>query len=251
MKKLLTIIGIILALGILIFIKFFLLRGTSVKNLLKPSSKSYRTYVQCVNESHLPCTFQYVGDFGQEWRPSTYMTKEECMKETAINGVSCVIPEGQYNQQRWISENDVWSAQREEPQNAPGNFPYSKDKTYSYSNPNINTSATFQGYEKCPTVSGEGICPKFITNDGKNSGTVWWNGLINMKVKSSNTATQVEALNKKYNVVHMSYQPAVSMYTIEIGLNQNIFDVVNAYMQTGIFEFVEPSWIIQGQNASS
>lgn len=76
-------------------------------------TKSYRTYAECVAKTEVPCKFYYVGDFGQEWRPSEYKTEEECNMSEKVVGSTCVSPKGNFADIRWISSVDLERASRE------------------------------------------------------------------------------------------------------------------------------------------
>src|SRR3989344_8102064 len=91
MKKILVlIIGIVIAVGIA---GYFLI-----------NSKGYRAYDECVDATDLPCKHYFVGDVGQEWRPSPYRSKEKC--ETS-DGFVCVVPPGDFREVRWINTVDL------------------------------------------------------------------------------------------------------------------------------------------------
>lgn len=69
---------------------------------IKGFPTTYYTYVECVEKTKLPCHSQYVGDFGQNWVPSSYKTKEECEAVT-INKIACTVPLGDFKETRWVS----------------------------------------------------------------------------------------------------------------------------------------------------
>jgi len=93
------IVSLVVIIGFVIYMQY-------AKNI------SYRTYVECVEKTGLPCKYYFVGDLGHEWKPSTYHTKEECEATGAI-GTTCVVPGGNFKETRWISSVDLEIANKE------------------------------------------------------------------------------------------------------------------------------------------
>ena len=76
-------------------------------------AKSYASYAECVENTNLPCKHYFVGDFGQEWRPSPYLSKEECDSVDRVVGFTCVVSPGNFRESRWINASDLERANRE------------------------------------------------------------------------------------------------------------------------------------------
>ncbi len=70
------------------------------KKITSESSAFYTTYTECVAATTVPCLHSYVGDFGQQWNPSPYRSKEEC--DTKSGYTNCIIPPGVFTEERWI-----------------------------------------------------------------------------------------------------------------------------------------------------
>jgi len=102
-KKVLVSTAIILIVGI---------AGYFLVGKNKPN-QSYTSYAKCVSGTNLPCKHYFVGDFGQEWRPSPYRSKEECDSVDRLVGFTCVVPVGNFRGSRWINASDLERASRE------------------------------------------------------------------------------------------------------------------------------------------
>lgn len=95
-------------------------------------SKNYITYAECVEKTELPCKHYFVGDFDQEWRPSPYRSKEECDNVERPVGSTCVIPPGEFRENRWINSVDLERAEREKTASNQNPTPTPKDETVSW-----------------------------------------------------------------------------------------------------------------------
>ena len=102
-KIILGLVVILVLIGVVAFLQY----------KRNPSTGYYRTYAECVSATQLPCNFYYVGDLGHEWRPSSYLTQDECDKAVQQVGRTCLVPPGNFRETRWISSADLGQAGRE------------------------------------------------------------------------------------------------------------------------------------------
>ena len=70
-------------------------------------NKGYPSYNECVANTKLPCKHYFIGDMGQEWRISPYLTKEECDENEKVVGFTCIVPPGIFKESRWINSVDL------------------------------------------------------------------------------------------------------------------------------------------------
>lgn len=78
------------------------------------NSTYYLTYTECVSDTRLPCKHYFVDDLKQEWKPSPYKTQQECSEKEQIVGSTCVVPEGNFSDTRWINSVDLQRAESEQ-----------------------------------------------------------------------------------------------------------------------------------------
>ncbi len=148
-KTILILIGLIILAGLFFWGLKYTKNGTP--------SKQYLTYAECVSDTKLPCKHYFVGDFGQEWKPSPYKTQQECSEKEQIVGSTCVVPEGNFSDTRWVGSVDVERAKSE--QNNSQNLSESSIKTNTYFD---GTIKLVDGYYSGKDESGK-ISPDYYT----------------------------------------------------------------------------------------
>ncbi len=153
------------------------------------SEKSYGTYAECIEKTNLPCKHYYVGDFGQEWQPSLSRSKEECESVNRPVGSTCVLPPGNFRENRWINSVDLARAQREtEPEPQIVNS-WSTPTTTDQSK-NWKTVVNYIGQLKYPSNyiyhdTSDGL--EFSGSFLPNSGSVGYYAIEIPKLEFSNT----------------------------------------------------------------
>ncbi len=124
-------------------------------------------------------------------------------------------------------------------QKEPEPYPYVLNKVYTYSIRGAEKQATFLGYEKDGDSGAQGYA-KFALSDG---GTAYFFGTFRTQLKQSGLLNDLAELNKKYNSSFSdgSYREG-TMYNIKPDPTKNLFEVFDAYQQSGIFDYLEPDF---------
>lgn len=238
-----VVIGIIIFIGV---ISYFI--------LVKSISKNYTTYAECIEKTELPCKHYFVGDLGHEWRPSPYRSKEECDNIEHVVGFTCIIPPGNFRENRWINASDLRRAEREKtasnlnptstqtktPVSTPiykptiQLLPWDSNKIYFYYNENnykdelkflrlsVNGEPVFQSsYEGGELILGD----KFY-----------------LKLKDKVTLQDLQKLNQKYNVILEEEQYGFYIISVKNNSQTNALEVANAYHDELIIQWAMPLW---------